>query len=263
MKIVACIQTAVFLAAFSFASGASAQVYKCTFADNQTHQNKVVYTDMPCHKSAQQTITDISEASKNSVKNQKIAYTTIDLDNAVTQAVLNKNFALAKSLAKTKEHWRLIAITENATPVSENDKPENVIQSPSDNACERAQHDFDSTSQLYWRDRELVAAKKSVMYALCGVPEGGYNQQYPPIIVAQPYYSPHGNIHNGRWYGSPFPAVNPAQAYHRPLPHVNHFNGVQTGGSVNLNYRSRRFGVEVSGFNQAPPHFAGYEPYSW
>ncbi len=256
MKIIAYIQSAVFLAAFSLASAAFAQVYKCTFTDNQLHQNKVVYTDMPCGKTAKQFITDISEISKINVKNQSLVNSNGGLDHAVTQAVLNRNFALAKSLATSKEHWRLIAITENANPtatVSVNNIPAYTDQSNTDNACQRAQDDFNSTSQLYWRDKELVAAKKSVMYALCGVPEP---MQQPvilrPVIIVQPYTRPHVHMYKHTIDGSPYTSTgfnsspNPAQAYHRPLPHVNHYNGVQTGS-----------------FGQQSSRFSYDEPYSW
>lgn len=250
MKTIAYIQFIVLLSPLVLADSAFAQVYKCTTIDANSQQAKVAYTNMPCDKSAKQSVTDISEIANKSVKNQTVKYTGSDLGNAVTQAVLNKNFALAKSLANTKEHWRIIAMTESAgqaPPIAARDESINMAKGNTENACERAQYDFDSTSRLYWRDRELVAAKKSVMFALCGVPE-----QVQPIVVAQPHAQPYG-IHKTRWY-PPHYAGNPTSAYHRPLPHVNHY----TGDSFNINYRSKHFGVQLGGYDQQSTRFGSH-----
>ncbi len=47
------------LAMLIFPSHAFAQVYKCTFKDEATRQNKVVYSDSPCGKAEKQTLTAI------------------------------------------------------------------------------------------------------------------------------------------------------------------------------------------------------------
>jgi hypothetical protein len=256
MKIIAYVQAIALLAALGFANSGFSQVYKCTAIDANSRQAKVAYSDMPCDKTAKQSATDITEIAKNSVKNQPVKYASAELDNAVTQAVLSKNFALAKSLAKTKEHWRLIAMTESASqaaPIAARDETVNVAQSNADNACERAQQDYDSTYRLYWRDKELVAAKKSVMFALCGVPENEIYAQ--PIIVVQPYARPHHHRYEPDNY------YNPAPAYHRPLPMVNRSTGFQT--DANIGFRSKNFNVQAGVFEEQVTPYRDYQPYSW
>jgi hypothetical protein len=269
MKIIVYLQTVALLASLGFANSGFAQVYKCTAIDANSQQAKVAYSDMPCDKTAKQSATDITELAKNSVKNQTVKYTSAELDNAVTQAVLNKNFVLAKSLAKTKEHWRLIAITESASqtaPMAARDQANNVAQSSADNACERAQQDYDSTYRLYWRDKELIAAKKSVMFATCGVPENEIYAEpviYRPVIVVQPYARPY-HAHKGHNYDQNYGAdsyYNPAQAYHRPLPMVNRSTGLQASASIG--FRSKNFNVQATSFEEQSTHHRGYQPYSW
>ncbi len=102
----------------------------------------------------------------------------------MTNAVLSRDFKLAKSLATTKEHWRLIAIAEGeavAQPlIAANTHP----TASREDECAEAKYNFESVSRTSWRDKDLVAAKKSVMHVACGVPEPVQNQ---PIFVGRTF----------------------------------------------------------------------------
>lgn len=178
-----------------------------------------------------------------------------NLDSAVTSTVLNQDFKIAKSLANTKEHWRLIAIAEGHTP------PQPVIVANSQpfvsraDECKQAKYNFEYVSRNSWRDRNLVAAKKSIMYAACGVPESASNS---PIFVGQrfgdfqfgclfypyaaaPYYAPHHTLPNHINHNYPYENVH---YYGQNRSSHDHF---QNGFS--LNYRTRNFGISTVGFS--------------
>jgi hypothetical protein len=236
-------QLTLILGLIIFASSTYAGVYKCTIWDKETKQNKVVYTDVQCAKSSKQTPTEIQVASSNKVSTRDIFSNNVrsdTVDQQVTRAVLNQDFKLAKSLAATKEHWRLIAIAEgeSATPVTtvKTEQPL-FVQTNQENACEEARGDFEKTSRLYWRDRDLVATKKSMMFAACGVPEPLQSQ---PILVGIPY--------GIGW-------VRPHYNHHRPNHHYTNgyehqHNSVHNGGSLSLDYRSKQFGLQVNSARQ-------------
>jgi hypothetical protein len=237
-----------------FASLAFAQVYKCTFKDEVTRQNKVVYSDSPCGKAEKQTLTAIQAKSQSNIQAQQTTQLAQAnaLDLAVTNAVLGRDFKLAKSLATTKEHWRLIAIAESeAAPqvlTVANSQP--VVSREVE--CAQATHDFDYVSSTSWRDRELVAAKKSVMYATCGVSEPVVTR---PFFVGQTFGGlNYGGLNTGRW-----PHRNHVNNQVRPYHGVSHHNHPQmyrhhngrsqAWGGASLNYRSKHFGINVNSAN--------------
>jgi hypothetical protein len=241
-----CVQVAVLLVTFSFANNAAAQVYKCTFADKDSRQNKVVYTDTPCGKTGKQTLTDIqvkSALGEQNLQTAKLAQANA-LDEVVTRAVLKRDFKLAKSLATSKEHWRLIAIAEGEAPVQT--APVLVVQN-NDNTCDEAKLDFESVSRTSWRDKELVAAKKSMMYVACGVPE----PVQQPIYVAR-----YGGVQSTRWVAPYYAAPHGG---HRPHHynnqsgnnhHGNHHNHANAVRGLSVSYKSKHFGVNVGGIDR-------------
>jgi hypothetical protein len=241
------------------ATNVSAQVYKCRYVDKAGHQTKVVYTDEPCSIGSKQTTANIqAKPIKVAQQNQlSAAQESSDaLDNAVTQAVLNKNFELAKSLAVTKEHWRLIAVANQpapAKPALEAVEPAQVV---ANNPCEDATKEFDYTSRVHWRDDDLIAAKKSIMYAACGVPEPAPSQ---PVYIGQSYGYPYPVIISNRWVPNGRPHHNPwrhptSNDQFRPNAHDwrgnGHNNGQRAPEGLSVNIRSNRFGLQVGGYNQ-------------
>ena len=241
------------IASFLLATQANAQVYKCTFIDNVTRQNKVVYTDSPCGKAQKQTLTAIQDKSQmtaQTAQTTQLAQTNA-VDSAVTRAVLSRDFKLAKSLATTKEHWRLLAIAEGEAPLQPltlaNIQPE---MSRADE-CAQAKDNFESVSRTSWRDKDLVGAKKSVMYVACGVPEPVQNR---PIFVSQTYGG-YGSLYNGRQYYPNHAVPHQARSHgaigHHTYPVNHHFYGIdQTGSSASLSYKSKHFGIHVNSINE-------------
>jgi hypothetical protein len=244
-----CVQVAVLsitsAITFTFSNNAAAQVYKCTFADKDSRQNKVVYTDTLCGKTGKQTLTDIqvkSPLGEQNLQTAKLAQTNA-LDEVVTRAVLRRDFKLAKSLATSKEHWRLIAIAEGEAPVQPSVQavPVLIVQN-NDNACDEAKLDFESVSRTSWRDKELVATKRSMMYVACGVPE----PVQQPIYVAR-----YGGLSSERWvapyYAAPHGGHRP---HHYNNHHGNHHNHANAVRGLSLSYKSKHFGVNVGGFDR-------------
>jgi hypothetical protein len=229
---------------------AFAQVYKCTFKDEVTHQNKVVYSDSPCGKAEKQTLTGIQAKSQSNIQAQqtKQLAQANALDLAVTNAVLGRDFKLAKSLATTKEHWRLIAIAEGETAphvlTVANSQP--VVSREVE--CAQATYDFDHVSSTSWRDRDLVAAKKSVMYAACGVSEPVVNR---PLLVGQTFGGlNYGGPNTGRWPHRNYLPHQASVRHHNPPQMYRHHNGRnQAWSGASLNYRSKHFGINVNSAN--------------
>jgi hypothetical protein len=268
-----------------FANAAQAQVFKCSYVDKASRQTKTIYTDEPCTKTSKQTLVEFKakpqQTAKNTQQNQSpVNQTPVNqsanqeasnaaLDNAVTQAVLNKNFELAKSLAVTKEHWRLIAVASQPAPVKAAVEP---VQVAANNPCEDATKEFDYTSRVNWRDSDLIAAKKSIMYAACGI-----NEPAQPVIIGYaPYGYSYGGIRTTRWVP---PAAYPQHDRWHHHPNGNNTGGYygnnqvyggfdnayshQYGGQINgqhhgnrppqglsVNINSGRFGLQVGGYSQ-------------
>ncbi len=241
---------------FLFASHVNAQVYKCTFVDDATRQNKVVYTDSPCHQAQKQTLTAIQTKSPplsaQALQTVQLAQASA-VDSAVTRAVLNQDFKLAKSLATTKEHWRLISIAEGeAAP-----QPLTVVNSQpivsQVEECAQAKYDFESVSRTSWRDKDLVAEKKSVMHVTCGVPEPVVNR---PLFVGQTFggFGGYGSLNSGRWHHPnhiPHQIRLHGDVHHHARPHENrHYYGrSHTSSGASLSYKSKHFGINVNGAN--------------
>jgi hypothetical protein len=286
----------VAIAASLFAGSASAQVFKCSYVDKSSRQTKTVYTDEPCTKTGKQTLTEYKLkplqttqiAAKNNQQNQsptskaESQASSEALDNAVTQAVLNKNFELAKSLAVTKEHWRLIAVANQPAPAKPAVEAVEERQVAAINPCGDATEAFDYESRVNWRDKDAIAAKKSIMYAACGI-----NEPNPQIIVGQNYgYYPYGTTvygypHTGitttRWVppvvypqhdrrhhhdnrngnrnnnGNGFGGVDTANSHHygEQINHSqNNHHGSRVGEGLSVNINSGRFGLQVGGYSQ-------------
>ena len=237
---------------------ANAQVYKCTSVDGVTRQHKVVYSDAACGKAEKQTLTAIQAKSQFNIQTSQISQATQlvqanAINSAVTRAVLNQDFKLAKSLAISKEHWRLIAIAEGeAAPqplIVANSRPE-ISRA---DECAQAKDNFESVSRTSWRDKDLVSAKKSVMYVACGVPEPVQNR---PIFIGHTYggYGGYGSLYNGHRYQASHAVPHQARPHesvgYHAYPINHHFHGRdQTGSNASLSYKSKHFGFSVNSAN--------------
>lgn len=252
MRLLRCLFTTAsfIMAGFLLSTHANAEVYKCTFADSVTGQNKVVYSDAPCSKSEKQTLTTIQTKSPplsaQAFQTAQLAQASA-VDSAVTRAVLNQDFKLAKSLATTKEHWRLIAIAEGEAVTQPLIVANSQPTVSRDEECAEAKYDFESASRISWRDKDLVAAKKSVMHVACGVPEPVQNQ---PIFVGRAF----GGLNSGRWYHPNHAVPHQVRPHkgvgHQIYPVGHHYHGRHsTGGSASLSYKSKHFSINADSTN--------------
>jgi hypothetical protein len=213
---------------------ASAAVYKCTTFDKQSNKQSIIYSDSPCSESVKQTVVDVqTRPVNNDIKSDDSA-----LDLKITRAVLKRDFKLAKSLATSKEHWQLISMAESGQQSSIQTAPIVTAQTTYRDECTNARNDYESTARNRWRDEELIATKKTSMFAACGIAEP--IQENATIVVGYP----HRGIQSKRWVSTPYGPV----VYHRPYNkhHDNHYsNHADNGGSLSIDYQSKHFGVRA------------------
>lgn len=222
--------SSIILSVAMLAAGhASAEVYKCTSYDSLNNKEITIYTDAPCGEQLKQTVINVPVKSNTTASPDQTS-----LDLRVAQAVLDQNFALAKSLATSKEHWRLISMAEGkqltikTAPVVNN-------QIDAQNACTDARNAYESAASARWPDEALITIKKSSMYAACGVTDP--IDQNSVIVVGNRY----GGIQSSRWVGLPYGPI----VYNRPHFNKHHSHRINGGGGLSINYQNKHFGVRA------------------
>jgi hypothetical protein len=213
-------------------NSAIAEVYKCTSFDAQSNKQSIVYTDKPCSEQVKQTLIDVQTSPTN---NATIADES-PLDLKITRAVLMEDFKLAKSLAKTKEHWRLISMAEGAQQTSVKTIPIADRQIAIQDECAIARNAYESTARARWRDEDLIATKKNSMYAACGVAESA--GQNSVVVVGNRF----GGIQSSRWIGTPYGPILHNQPYNKSYRRYQS-NNVNNGSDLSIQYQGSRFGV--------------------
>lgn len=232
MKSYQLICSVVYLLGTFDVSHANAAVYKCTTVDRQTNQQQIIYTDTPCGEHNKQTLLNVQTNAINTADMSEDSA----LDIKIANAVLKRDFQLAKSLATTKEHWRLISMAEGERQTTIRTAPPIVTQAELQDDCAIARSDFESTSRTRWRDKNLIATKQSLMYAACGVADP--MDQNAIVVIGNPY----GQIQSRRWIGTPYGPI----IHHQPFQnHHSNRNQVIRGGGVSVDYNSKRFGVRA------------------
>jgi hypothetical protein len=259
---------------------ANAQVFKCSYAVAASQRTETIYTDEPCTKDAKQSVTLVANKLApqiDSLKRASVSRMDTGLQpDALTQAVLNNDFELAKTLAKTKEDWRLIALTEQVyTEKRTAQKPIAVIPPAAikpvanapenaDQRCSRASANFDYNTRNHWRDNELVAASKASMQAACSsataqmVPSGGYYPAvayYPAISYyprLQQYWRPsiYPHHHDGFNYGGHYPNVRQfdGNAQQSNWHDRRYDNDHHTSEGLSLQIQGKRFGLQLGAY---------------
>jgi hypothetical protein len=239
MKSYQLICSVVYLLGTFAVSHANAAVYKCTTVDRQTNQQQIIYTDTPCDEHNKQTLLNVQTNAINTADMSEDSA----LDIKIANAVLNRDFQLAKSLATTKEHWRLISMAEGERQTTIRTAPPIVSQAELQDDCAIARSEFEYTSRVHWRDKDLIATKESLMFAACGV--AGPGGQNSVVVLGNPY----GQIQSRRWIGTPYGPIIHHQPFHN---HHSNRNQVIRGGGLSIDYNSKRFGVRAqsSGIQQ-------------
>ena len=207
----------------------NAQVYKCTSFDSRNNKESTVYTDTPCGGQHQQTVINLPVKPIATVSPDQSS-----LDLRIAQAVLDQDFALAKSLATSKEHWRLISMAEGKQ-LTVKTAPVVTNQIVADNACTAARNAYESAASARWPDEALISIKKSSMYAACGVTDP--IDQNSVIVVG----NRNGGIQSSRWIGLPYGPI----VYNRPHFNKHHSHRINGGGGLSINYQNKHFGVRA------------------
>ncbi|MDP2247735.1 MAG: DUF4124 domain-containing protein [Nitrosomonadales bacterium] len=168
-----------------FSASAHAQVYKCKSANQQ-----VVYSDSPCDKGHVEVITDIMMFDSNSPTEDSQSRVMRQLDNAVISAINANDLDRAKALATTSEHKAWVAQAEKEI-ASQPQKSEATLKAEmaSSTACENAKRNLEAEAKASFSNPEVLEARKSLMYAACGVIEPVVIQQQsqPSYIYGYPY----------------------------------------------------------------------------
>jgi hypothetical protein len=145
-----------------FVAPAHAEVYKCT-----GEGNRIVYSDSPCHAGDTQTLTGIlPEQNMGQPPLAKKPAVILQLDAAVKSAIAADDLTRATALATTREHWEWIA---EAKKTSAKNKVA-PSQAESDE-CGQAKHELELEANRSDPKPEVLQAKRSLMYAACGLPE--------------------------------------------------------------------------------------------
>lgn len=195
---------------------ASAQVYKCTDAKNNT-----VYADRPCSAGAKQTLTGISSLPetnddlKEGLKDKSSI--TRQMDDAVKLAISNDDLIRAQALASTAEQksWVYSAKKEEAKRLASLSASQ-AGERGNSAACKQARRDVEKETASGLGDPSVLNAKTGLMQEACGITvqagSGGYNGRVSPYLL-QPY--PYGQ------YPRHYPPSSPYNPSNIPPAAVN------------------------------------------
>ena len=180
---------AVALLAFA-ATSASAQVYKCTSAKNQT-----TYSDTPCSSGSVETITNTepSISGGDGSAEQMESSITRQMDAAVKAAIANDDYIRAQALATTQQQrdWIAAAKKEYDGRMAVSLTEANLYADKSTSAeCLKARRDLEHVANGL-SDSELLNAKTSLMQAACGVQPSSENLYGGSVLPV--FY--HGHYH--------------------------------------------------------------------
>ncbi|MFV1922763.1 MAG: hypothetical protein ACMZ63_09180 [Methylotenera sp.] len=210
------------------AGHANAQVYKCTSYDSLNNKEITIYTDAPCGEQLKQTVINVPVKTYTTASPNQSS-----LDLKVAQAVLDQDFALARALATSKEHWRLITMAEGKQ-LTVKTAPIVANQMNTQNECAAARNAYELAAGARWPDEELIAIKKISMYAACGVSDP--LDQNSVVVVGNRF----GGIQPSRWVGLPYGPI----VYNRPHFNKHPPHRINRGG-LSINYQNKRFGVRA------------------
>jgi hypothetical protein len=180
---------------------AHAQVYKCVGAEG------VEYSDSPCANEDSQTLTGIDSTTSPTPALAHKPPVILQLDTAVKAAIAVNDLARAEALATTREHWEWIAeARKNTTQVARTE-----VGDPAASAdCQQAKSELDQEAGKPFPDADVLQAKRSLMYASCGLSEPFEVVTEAPAVGFFPYY---GNRHAYPRHPHRFPHGYPP---HRP-----------------------------------------------
>lgn len=216
-----------------FAAPAHAEIYKCV------RESGVIYSDRPCADDGSQTMTGINGAGPQGIPAplpQKPPV-IVQLDTAVKSAIALNDLNRAEALATTREHWEWIAEARKNT--TQRIRAETTDPAASAE-CQQAKSALDQEAGKPFPDPEILGAKRSLMYASCGLPE-------PPMEVVTgapavgifPYY---GNLHGyprhphrfqhghkPHWPPKPLGYTSPPYDRHKETPFGSRFIRPENG----------------------------------
>ncbi|PKO52166.1 MAG: hypothetical protein CVU26_07135 [Betaproteobacteria bacterium HGW-Betaproteobacteria-2] len=166
-----------------FSTSAHAQVYKCKNAENQ-----IIYSDTPCLPGSQEIATDIGTLQPGNADPDAAAGILRQLDAAVKSAIAANDMTRANALATTEKHreWITAAIREQAQQPGKS-PAELQAQKASSSECATAKRNLEAEANARASNPEVLSARKSLMYAACGIVEPVIIERQTPATMLYNY----------------------------------------------------------------------------
>jgi hypothetical protein len=166
-----------------FSSAAYAQVYKCKDAENQ-----IIYSDTPCLPGSKEIATDINTLQPANADPDAAAGIMRQLDAAVKSAIAANDMTRANALAMSEKHreWIAVAIREQALHTDKS-PAELQAQKASSSECATAKRSLEAEVNARNSNPEVLGARKSLMYAACGIVEPVIIEQQTPTTMLYNY----------------------------------------------------------------------------
>lgn len=183
-----------FLAMVLVALPVQAQVYKCT-----SEEGAVIYSDSPCTAGDLQTLPGISDepSTENTSNLARKPLVIQQLDTAVKSSIALNDLKRAEALATTREHWEWIAeARKNTAQVTQAATPDPAASAE----CHQAKSQLDYEAGKPFPDADFLQAKRSLMYASCGLSEPLEVVTEAPATGFFPYYGSQYPRHRHRFH---------------------------------------------------------------
>lgn len=169
---------------FAFSMPVNAQVYKC-----QGQNQQVIYSDSPCGNDG--IITDILVNPYDYQTEDNRSRIMRQLDEAVISALQANDLVRAKALSTTDQH-RIWVVEAEKELANQPQKSEATIKAEmaSSAACLKAKSNLEAEANSSFNNPQVLEARKSLMYAACGVVEPVVIQQHqapPDYAYGYPY----------------------------------------------------------------------------
>lgn len=193
-----------------FTNTTHAAVYKC-----QTANDQIVYTDTPCEAGNKEIAMEVISPSAQGIDTASKASIMRQLDAAVKSAIAANEMTRAGALATTTEHkeWIAAAMKENARQTFKS--PAELREEKASSAeCAAAKRKLEAETDARFSDPAVLNAKKSLMYAACGILEPVIVEQAPQstMLYNFPY---HHRFMDRNWQHPHYPDWRHPDGFHK------------------------------------------------
>jgi len=142
--------------------------YKC-----KTETGSTIFSDRPCPTGTRQEQAAQAPAPSRQFDAAPTNGSARMLTAKVAEALGSGDFARAKSLALTPEHWQMIAAAEQGTRRTVTGRTDADLRAEAKNSpeCQSAQRSYEVEASSIRKDAAQINATKRRMYSACGMNE--------------------------------------------------------------------------------------------